>query len=287
MRIAIGTCSTLPEPDPDQQLLLDALRAAGAEPVLLAWDDEAPIPTDLDLCVLRSTWTYYLDPERFLDWAERVASVTTLLNPVDVINWNHHKNYLAELEANGLPIIPTAFFDRGENASLESVMSDRSWLDVIIKPTVSASSFLTKRFTPETMAEGQQFLADLLQDRDGMIQPYMTEVDHSGERSLVWIDGEVTHSIRKSPRLADADESVSEALTPTPQETEFATRAMRGFETRCLYARIDVVRNDSGELCLSELELIEPSLFLMQHPPALHRLVNSMIREAQSARRSA
>jgi hypothetical protein len=43
-----------------------------------------------------------------------------------------------------------------------------------------------------------------------------------------------------------------------------------------LYARVDVARDGEGELRVMELELIEPSLFLAQHPPALHRLVAAL-----------
>lgn len=283
MRIAIGTCKKLPEPDPDQQLLLDALSRAGADPLLLAWDDDAPIPTDLDCCVLRSTWDYYRDPPRFLSWVDAVANVSALFNPRDIVRWNHHKRYLDELRNDGLRVVPTAFVSKGEPTSLEQCMNDHGWDDVVVKPSVSAASFRTKRFTRHEMAEGEQFLAELGADRDCMVQRYMPEVDHSGERSLVWIDGQLTHAIRKDPRFAGHDERVSEALTPTSEEQAFTEMAMQRAASQCLYARIDVVRDDDGELALSELELIEPSLFLLQHPPALDRLVNAMMTNAASS----
>lgn len=285
MRIAIGTCRTLPEPDPDQDILLDALRAAGADPVLLAWDDDAPIPTDLQLCVLRSTWDYYRDPDRFLRWIDNVARATTLCNPPDVVRWNIHKRYLAELESRGVPIVPTEFINRGAYALLAEIMNRRGWNDVVVKPAISAASYRTKRFNNETIDEGQAFLTELLTDGDTLIQRYMPEVDRSGERSLIWIDGELTHCIRKEPRFHGADESVSDALTPTAAECDFASRAMRGFEDRCLYARVDIMQSDDGDWLLSELELIEPSLFLVQHPPALRRLTNALVQLANAATR--
>lgn len=282
MRIAIGTCKQLPEPDPDQSLLLEALAREGADPVLLAWDDSAPIPDDLDCCVLRSTWDYYRDPARFLSWVDAVANRMTLLNPRDIVRWNHHKHYMDELEKDGLRIVPTAFMNKGESTSLEQCMNDRGWDDVVVKPSVSAASFRTKRFMRNDVAEGEQFLAELCADRDCMVQRYMPEVDHSGERSLVWIDGELTHAIRKDPRFAGHDERVSEALTPTSEERSFADAALQRVASKCLYARVDVVRDDDGALALSELELIEPSLFLLQHPPALDRLVNAIMDRAPS-----
>jgi hypothetical protein len=45
-----------------------------------------------------------------------------------------------------------------------------------------------------------------------------------------------------------------------------------------LYARVDVVRDERGALQLMELELLEPSLFLVQHPPALARFAEALAR---------
>jgi hypothetical protein len=43
------------------------------------------------------------------------------------------------------------------------------------------------------------------------------------------------------------------------------------------YARVDLVRDDQGDPCVLELELIEPSFFLPQAPPgAVERLVAAL-----------
>ena len=81
MRVALVTCAVLPEPDPDEDLLLEALRAAGVEARMLAWDDPRGDPAALDLCVLRSTWNYYRDATAFRAWIDRAAAATRVLNP--------------------------------------------------------------------------------------------------------------------------------------------------------------------------------------------------------------
>jgi hypothetical protein len=48
-----------------------------------------------------------------------------------------------------------------------------------------------------------------------------------------------------------------------------------------LYARVDVMPGPDGAPRVSELELVEPSLFLVQHPPALERLVEALVRFPQ------
>ena len=51
-----------------------------------------------------------------------------------------------------------------------------------------------------------------LQAGDTLVQPYVPSVEAYGERSLVWVDGALTHAVRKTPRFGDQDEQVSGML---------------------------------------------------------------------------
>jgi len=283
-RIAIITCDQLPEPDPDEPLLLEAIRAAGMEAQMLAWD--APPgslkrrdPADFDACIIRSSWNYYLDPDAFLDWIDRCAASSTLLNPAPIVKWNIHKRYLRDLETAGLPIVPTEFVDRGEKLCFADIMRTRGWTDAVIKPCVSAASFQTRRFSLDQSDDAQNFLDDLTASRDTMLQPYMRSVDTSGERSIMRVGSEQTHAIRKNPRFAGQDESVSASLPVTDDERALFDRVLAAapFERNdLLYARLDLMPDEPGTSCISELELIEPSLFLLQEPRALRALVGAI-----------
>ena len=283
-RVALVTCRQLPEPDHDEELLLETLRAAGLEAELLAWDYEKADPASFDLCVPRSCWNYYRDPHAFLDFVERVGRTSRLLNPPQVVRWNLHKRYLRELEAGGVPIVPTAFLERGESADLAGVLAERGWEEVVVKPSVSAASFRTRRFAVAELEAAQAFLDLLLGERDVMVQRYMPGVEDPGERALVWIDGALTHAIQKRARFAEEAEEVSDALPISDAERALAERALGCVEEELLYARIDVVPGDAGEVMLSELELIEPSLFLKQSPEALARLVAAIGRAVRITR---
>jgi glutathione synthase/RimK-type ligase-like ATP-grasp enzyme len=108
----------------------------------------------------------------------------------------------------------------------------------------------------------------------------MPAVNTHGERSLVWIDGEITHAIRKSPRFAGGVERVSDGEVPiTPEERAFAEKAIAAAPaTDLLYGRVDIIRDDDGVLRVMELELVEPSLFFKQCPRALDRFVESAMK---------
>lgn len=276
--VALVTCLELPEPDPDEELLLYALRQAGIRAELLAWDDSHADPGAFDLCVLRSCWNYYEDPKAFLAWIAAAASCSRLANPANVVRWNLHKRYLQRLEAVDVSIIPTAWFEQGETVDLIATMRARCWDDIVVKPAVSAGSFFTQRFRVDQVGEGQAFLAALVRERDAMVQRYMPAVEGAGERALVWISGKFTHTVRKSPRFAGGVERVSEALAVSDQEKAIANRALSCVDGELLYARVDIVNDDDGTLLVSEIELMEPSLFLLQCPAALERLVHAIKR---------
>ena len=70
--LRIATCRPLPEPDPDENLLLDALAERGVAAHMVAWDDTSE-SWEPGATLIRSTWDYvhHLDP--FLRWIDRAA----------------------------------------------------------------------------------------------------------------------------------------------------------------------------------------------------------------------
>ena len=271
--VAIVTCVSLPEPDPDQDLLLAALASAGVDAKLVAWDDPNVRWADFQLAVLRSTWNYIQDLPAFLDWIRHTSKLTQLLNPAEVVLANSHKRYLIELADRGLPVVPTSYWPKGADVSLAAVMAEQGWDDVVVKPAVGAGSYLTERFDVVTAAAGEQFWSRAIAQRELLVQPYLPSVAQYGERCLIWIAGEFTHAVRKNPRLGDAEESVSDALTMSSDELRVAEQALATVAHELLYGRVDLIRDSADEPLIAEIELIEPSLFLQQSPAALARLV--------------
>jgi glutathione synthase/RimK-type ligase-like ATP-grasp enzyme len=276
-RVALITCTVLPEPDPDQEIQLQALRSRGLQADTLAWDDAGARPGDFDLCVMRSCWNYYLDPDAFLAFVARVTRDSRLLNSEAVVRWNIHKSYLVRLREAGVPVIPTVFFEHGRPVDVASTMEENDWEDVVIKPSISAASYRTRRFTRGDARAAQAYLESLLRDGDAMIQRYMEGFSTSGERALIWIDGQFTHKVIKTPRFHGQDEKVSDALPVGAEERALGERALSCVADDLAYARVDVVEHQDG-LVISEFELMEPSLFFAQNPDALSRFVDAIER---------
>jgi glutathione synthase/RimK-type ligase-like ATP-grasp enzyme len=276
--LILATATELPRPDEDDAPLRAALSAAGIAADTRAWDDPSVDWGAAQACVIRSTWNYVRHYDAFLAWAARCAAATRLWNPLEVVRWNSHKRYLVELARAGLPVVPTRVVARGEAADLAAVAGD--WDPVVIKPAVSAGSFRTRRVARADFARGQAHLDSVLADRDALVQPYLGSVEDYGERALVWIDGALTHAVRKSPRFAGDPQRVSDAVAIAPDEARLAEAVLaqiqRERSARLLYARVDLARDGEGRPCLMELELVEPSLFLGRSEVAIARLVEGI-----------
>lgn len=283
MKLRVATCMTLPEPDADETPLMAALAGAGIEAKLVAWDDpaadwDAPVPT-----IIRSTWNYPLHVEAFKTWAERAARAAPLLNPAEIVKANVHKRYLLDLEARRVAVVPTRLIADSEAAAKLERWSRacpaNPGVRVVIKPEVGAGSLRTKTFLlPRETEAAALHLRGLLRFGAALVQPYLASVDSHGERSLIWIEGDFTHSIRKSPRFAGDVERVDGPLPIDEAERRLATAALEPYADRILYARVDMARDDAGEPMIMELELVEPSLFFPKHPPALDRYIAGLKR---------
>ena len=284
MQLRIATCRPLPEPDVDEDLLLAALAARGVDVRMAAWrggdeDWDAPVPT-----LVRSTWDYIHDLPAFRHWIGRTSRAAPLWNPAGILLGNLHKRYLLDLQQRGVPTVPTELVVAGSGQRLEPLLGARGWRDVVIKPAVGAGSFETHRIRSGDLDHGEAVLCRLVAERDVLVQPYLPGVERYGERAMVWIDGEFTHAVRKTPRFAEGVEQVSEAMPLTDAERAVGTAALAPLAGSLVYARVDVAPDEHGHPQIMELELVEPSLFLLQERRALDRLVAAIVRRIASYR---
>ena len=260
------------------RMLKPELAARRLSAALVAWDDPAVDWSAFRLCVIRATWDYHLRLPEFLAWAERVAAQTALWNPLDLVRWNTHKSYLRDLERQGVAIVPTVWAPRGTGLDLAALLAERGWTEAVVKPAVSASAYATRLVTSETIAQGQTHLDALLAERDMMIQPFLASVTTTGERSLVYFDGALSHTILRSPALGK-DTTADTGLIPNDaEEAAFAGHVMQTFNRETLYARVDIAHDDAGDLRLMELELVEPWLGLELAPDAATRFAAAIAR---------
>lgn len=291
MDVALVTFADLPDLDPDDQPLVPALAARAIEASPVRWDDPDFDWGRIRMALVRSPWDYFKRFPEFMAWASRVAESTRLENPLPVLAWSLDKRYLIELAAAGLPVVPSLLLEAGEPADLAPLLAARSWRRAVVKPAISADSWETIAIGPDEIGVGQAHLDRLLPERAMLVQPFLESVETSGERCLVFIEGEFSHAVAKNAltrggRWAGLPEGTAVEATADERTTAqglFAAACRLGGFRPPLYARVDLARDAGGRPLLLELELAEPTLFLRTHAPGLERLAGAIERRVSGS----
>jgi glutathione synthase/RimK-type ligase-like ATP-grasp enzyme len=209
-------------------------------------------------------WSYHQHPAA---WVARLAALGAsglgVVNPAGLLLWNTTKTYLADIEARGVPIVPTLFVDQVTPAAVAEA-HERFGGELIAKPQVSGGSYATVRVTGGTVPpDGPQGPA--------MLQPFLPSITGEGELSLLFFGGVFSHAVGKVAQAGDFRVQYQfggtyGAITPPAEALDVARQALVAAGGGLTYARIDLIRDTEGRLRLMELEAIEPDLYL-EHAP--------------------
>jgi glutathione synthase/RimK-type ligase-like ATP-grasp enzyme len=190
-------------------------------------------------------------------------------------------------------VVETIWCDAGRTVDLRALLADRGWTRAFLKPAVGATSRETFRVRGAgDLDDAQAHLDRLLPDEQMLVQPYLASVEREGELSAIFVDGSVTHTVRKIPvpgdyRTQDDFGGHDEPHELAASELQLARDIVGGVEgADLLYARTDFLRDDDGNLRLTELELVEPSMFFRHGPHAARRLAEAIVTRVASVGRN-
>jgi len=280
-RVALVTCAAYPDLYEDDRLLVPALAALGigAQPAI--WSDPAVDWDAFDALVMRTPWDYFERTAEFRPWLDaRIAASGLLCNAGDTLAWNYDKRYLLDLDAAGVPLVPTVAVGRGETADVAAIARARGWDEVVVKPTVSGGAYRTHRFRVDDAPAYADEVAGILNDRGLLVQPFLPEILSDGELSLLFFDGAFSHAVRKRARPGEYRVQFSfggttETVDVAPDLIEQARACVLAAPSPTVYARVDGVVSD-GRFLLMELEVFEPLMFLAAHPEAPMRFARAI-----------
>ena len=258
MTVLLATSGDLPQGEPGAPVLDAVLTERGIDFAWARWDDPDVDWAAADLVALRSTWDYITRPAEFLAWTASLDQAR-LLNGADVFAWNHDKRYLADL--GDLPAVPTLLAD--DRAELARAVT--RFGSAVVKPRVGAGGagliVVTDPDDPR------------LVDGPWVVQPLVESIRTHGEVSVFVLDGRLTQRFDKQPGADDV--RVNEEFGGSVREVamgdvgDLALRAYDAMGERfgrpMDYLRVDLLQWD-GDWVVSELELIEPGLYLDVSP---------------------
>ena len=266
-RVLLATFMLMPDGEPGGDRVTSALAERGIDAAWAVWDDPEIDWAASELVVVRATWDYHRRTEEFLAWARDVEARTGLANGAEVFAWNADKAYLVGL-GEQLPCVPTELLDDRTLVSGLDAAAAR-WGTSVVKPRVGASGIGV------VVVDGpQDARLQMLAPAPWVVQPLVESVRTVGETSVFVFGGRAVSQVDKHPggdeiRIHDAYGGRSAAAPLDPERAALAEAAVAAVGHLGLrvpaYARVDVMRWQ-GAWVVSELELIEPGLFLDIHP---------------------
>ncbi len=245
-----------------------------------------------DLVVIRSSWDYTEDLDGFLAVLEEIERRGVQLeNRLPLVRWNLYKTYLRDLAERGVATVPTLWRDRlasGELLALfEAVASD----EMVVKPVVGANAEGAYRLDARSVRERAGEVEAYYADRPLQAQPLARAVLDEGEYSLIYLGGEHSHTILKTPkaddfRVQEEHGGIIRAVGGDDALNRAGRQTLEALDEAPLYLRADFVRSNNGTASprrgaresywLMELELVEPSLYLRMDPQAPRRFAHAL-----------
>jgi len=281
--VAFITYAEAPDLTPSDQLAVAALADRELQARAVIWNDAKTDWAAFSALIMRSCWDYFLHPDEFSAWLEQMERAgIPVWNPIEMLRWNMDKYYLSDLQEAGVRIPPSLWLPKGARVQLAELLSERGWAQAVVKPVISAGAYRTLTVNAAEAADAQTELEGMLAEGAVLVQAFLEEVQSKGEWSLIFLGGEFSHAVLKTP--GDGDFRVQEhlggsvqAAEPPPYLVQQAEDILAQVDVDLLYARVDGVEQD-GQLILMELELLEPSLFFEQAPGAAGRFAQLVVK---------
>ncbi|GER60436.1 ATP-grasp domain-containing protein [Patiriisocius marinus] len=255
----------------EYNLLKDALVSKGVSVERTNWDNTDYNFAKTDAIVFRTIWDYFERYEEFSVWLEKVSKLTTVINPLSLIQWNIDKHYLADLSDKGVSVMESVFINTGEHQSLNAICLKKGWDDIVIKPAISGAAMHTYKIMASEISKNEALFRKLVDERDMLVQEFQPTIMTKGETSLMIFNGKFTHAILKRTkegefRVQDDFGGTVHAYEPNSNEIELAEKAFAVCDPKPAYGRADIVWDTEGNPMISELEIIEPELWVRTYP---------------------
>ena len=250
----------------EDNILLKELEKCKLKVIKKDWSDNKFDWKQTRYAIFRTTWDYFDKFDTFIKWFEKTKRETLFINPKEIILWNLNKSYLQELSKKGINIAKTTFIEEKQKITLKDLFKNSQFNEAIIKPSVSGAARDTFKITKKNHKKFESNFQKLIKKESFLFQEFLKDIQIFGEISIILIDGEYTHAVRKIAkkgdfRVQDDHGGTVEVYNPVKEEIEFAKLCVSKCPSQPIYARVDLIYDNKKNISLGELELIEPELW--------------------------
>ena len=266
----------------EDSLIQKALEKKGFNVARKSWSDPGFDWSDTRYALFRTTWDYFERFDEFIRWMGRTSRILDFINPFKLAQWNLDKHYLLDLQKKGIPIVKTKFIKPLTRTTLLEEVEKMDTIEAVLKPAISGAARHTYRLKPHNIANHEKVFQRLIKSESMMIQPFIKSILEKGEISLMVIHGKYTHAVLKKARPGDFRVQDDFGGTvhdyhPTDRIIELAEKTVEACPYHPLYARVDIVWDDTNTPVVSELELIEPELFFRKNERSADMLATAIV----------
>lgn len=296
MRVAVLKCQKLPSfvtweiPNvedlfADDRMLIAELAERGVEAESVIWGDPGVDWDQFDIALIRSTWDYIDERERFLAVLAGIEeSSCQLFNPLEAVRWNSDKSYLFDLRDWQVPIVPTHLASATDPAILQDGIVRQGWQSAVLKPRIGVGAADVCRVPSHEVARTIAQRTAQRPHQELLVQPLIESVVSEGEWSFIYIDGELSHVLLKKPAPGDYRAHgiygcTIERVEPRRDDLLQVEAMLARLPFDLLYVRLDLVRIED-RLAVMELELVEPILYFNLAPHGASRLASAALSRA-------
>ena len=266
----------------EDRLLKEALEKDGLKVHRTNWDNPYFDWSSTRYILFRTTWDYFERFDEFSSWLREVSNKTQLINQKELIYWNIDKHYLQDLSDQGIRIPTTTFIEAGDPASLKDYIECCGWEEFILKPAVSGGARHTYRFEKADYEQHSAIFKELIKVEALMLQEYQNKITSKGEVAFMIFGGKYSHAVLKKAKPGDfrVQDDFGGSLhdyNPSNEEIEFAEKVISVCDPIPVYARVDVIWDNEDQLCVGEIELIEPELWFRRENTSAKRCADAIL----------
>ena len=261
----------------EDELVINALEGKDLSVIKKDWNDPNFNWNNTRSVLFRSTWDYFDKFEQFKKWFDKTRNTCLMINSSETIEWNLDKHYLLDLKKHQIPIPNSEFIKRRSSVDLSLLMQEKNWNEIVVKPTISGAAKNTYRLKKEDINQFDSTWKKLIYQEDFIVQEFQNNVIKKGEVAMMVIGGKYTHAVLKKAkegdfRVQDDFGGSIAKYSPSEKMVKLAEKCTGILSAIPSYARVDIIWDNSGDLAVSELELIEPELWFRLNPDAAQKL---------------
>ena len=267
----------------EDQLLIDEIKKTGLSVCKKDWNSKEFNWSNSRIAIFRSTWDYFDRFDEFFLWKEKIKNKLFFVNSSKLIDWNIDKIYLKDLKLKGINIPKSIFIKKNKLTTVKELFEKTNFKIAVLKPNISGAARHTYKIKKIEESSYEDIFKKLIITENMIFQEFIHDIEKNGEISLVLIAGKYTHAVRKKARkgdfrVQDDHGGTVEKYNALKEEVLFAEHCITLCPEKPVYARVDIIYDNKGRICLNELELIEPELWFRNFPKAAMLLAQEIKR---------